>query len=43
MERTGEIRNKIADVAQQPLERHGDIFNAINEELSNQLKEIESA
>lgn len=43
MERTAEIRASIANVAQQPLELHGEVFAKINEELVTQLQEIESA
>lgn len=43
MKRSEEIRAKIAEVANLPLERHGDLFAEINEELSEQLQEIESA
>ena len=38
-----EIRQKIATVANQPLEKHGDLFAEINGELSEALQEIESA
>lgn len=43
MEKTDEIREKISKVSVHPLERHGELFNEINEELSMQLQEIESA
>lgn len=43
MERTDEIRALIARVSQEPLERHGEIFAKINEDLASQLQEIESA
>jgi hypothetical protein len=40
---TSEIREKIAKVSQEPLESHGAIFSEINDKLSVQLQEIESA
>lgn len=43
MEKTAEIRAKIAQVSQVPLESHGEIFASINEDLATQLQEIESA
>lgn len=43
MEKTIEIREKIARVSQEPLERHGELFSEINDQLSEQLQEIESA
>lgn len=43
MERTDEIRSAIARVSEEPLERHGELFAKINEELAQQLQEIESA
>ena len=38
-----EIRQKIAAVPHQPLERHGELFSEINGILSEALQEIESA
>lgn len=43
MEKTIEIRELISKVSEQPLERHGELFGQINQELSMQLQEIESA
>lgn len=43
MEETARIRAKIQDVANQPLDKHGEIFAEINGALSEQLREIETS
>ena len=43
MEKTASIRESISKVSGEPLERHGELFTKINEELALQLQEIESA
>jgi hypothetical protein len=41
--KSDEIRQKIAAVPNQPLEKHGELFAEINGLLSEALQEIESA
>jgi nicotinamide mononucleotide (NMN) deamidase PncC len=43
LKQSDEIRAKIKEVNTQALEKHGEIFAEINQELSQQLQEIESA
>lgn len=43
MKETPEIRQKIAEIANQPLENHGEIFAEINDSLATQLREIETS
>jgi hypothetical protein len=38
-----ELRERIGAILAQPLEQHGELFAGINEALTEQLKEIESA
>jgi hypothetical protein len=38
-----DLRERIGAILAQPLEQHGELFAEINEELTVQLKEIESA